>query len=363
MSLVVQADEARTIEDNLNSILWLAVIGGLLAVAVLWVFLRNLRLVLVVAVSVPVSILISLNLFYALDITINTLTLVGLAIAIGMLVDNSVVVLENIFRHMGLKRDAWEAVVGGTKEVARAIVASTLTTVAVFVPFLFSTNATVKALGRQVGAAIISTLLVSLAAAFLVVPTLAYRILRSHPEMAASGIFARWRRIRPMQVFTVLLKTSLRAPARAVVVALAAFFITISLCLTLSVNAPREAELRNFSLYAIMPSGMTLEAADEQVKGMDALLKDIPEVSERLATIQEDSTILSFTLVEDFGKKSGRSISAIKEDILDKLGRAFPRVTFSADAPAQNAQFRAGAPAREGGAAEAGPGAGAERSP
>ena len=358
LSLVVQADEAKTIEDNLNSILWLAVIGGLLAVAVLWVFLRNLRLVLVVAVSVPVSILISLNLFYALDITINTLTLVGLAIAVGMLVDNSVVVLENIFRHMGLKKDAWDAVVNGTKEVARAIVSSTLITVAVFVPFLFSTNATVKTLGRQVGAAIISTLLVSLAVAFLVIPMLSYRILRAHPDMATSGIFARWRRIRPMQIFTVLLKTSLRAPARAVVVALAAFFVTISLCLTLSVNAPREAQLASFNLYAIMPSGMTLEAADEQVKGMDGLLKDIPEVSERLATIQEDSTILSFTLVEDFGKKAGRSIGAIKEDILGRLSRAFPRVTFSADAPAQNAQFRAGSGGMGGGSGGGGGGSG-----
>jgi multidrug efflux pump subunit AcrB/ABC-type multidrug transport system ATPase subunit len=358
ISLVVQADEAKTIEDNLNSILWLAIIGGLLAVAVLWVFLRNLRLVLIVAVSVPVSILISLNLFYALDITINTLTLVGLAIAIGMLVDNSVVVLENIFRHMGLKKDAWEAVVGGTKEVARAIVSSTLTTVAVFVPFLFSTNATIKMLGRQVGAAIISTLLVSLAVAFLVIPTLSYRILRAHPDIATSGIFARWRRIRPMQIFTVLLKTSLRAPARAVVVALVAFFVSISLCLTLSVNAPREAQLSSFSLYALMPSGMTLEAADEQVKGMDGLLKDIPEVSERLATIQEDSTILSFTLVEDFQKKAGRTISAIKEDILDRLSRAFPRVTFSADAPAQNAQFRAGSGGMGGGSGGGGGGGG-----
>jgi len=349
VSLVVQADEARTIEDNLDSILWLALIGGLLAVAVLWVFLRNLRLVLVVAVSVPASILISLNLFYVLGITINTLTLVGLAIAVGMLVDNSVVVLENIFRHMGLKRDAWEAVVGGTKEVARAIVSSTLTTVAVFVPFLFSTNATVKTLGRQVGAAIIGTLLVSLAVAFLVIPALSYRILRAHPEMAASGIFARWRRIRPMQIFTVLLKTSLRAPARAVVIALAAFFVSISLCLTLSVNAPREPQLSNFSLYAIMPSGMTLDAADELVKGMDAQLEGIPEVSERLATIQEDSTILSFTLVEDFEKKAGRSVSAIKENILNRLSRAFPRVAFSADAPAQNAQFRAGSAGTGGG--------------
>ena len=349
VTLIVQADEAKTIEDNLKSILWLAVIGGLLAVAVLWVFLRNIRLVLTVAVSVPVSILISLNLFYILKISINTLTLVGLAIAIGMLVDNSVVVLENIFRHMGLRKDPWESVVRGTTEVSRAIISSTLTTVAVFVPFLFSANPTVQVLGRQVGAAIISTLLVSLAVAFLVIPTLSYRLLRKRPDMLASGFFARWRRIRPMQIFMVLLKTSLRYPARAVILALVAFFVTISLCLTLSVNAPREAQLTDFSLYAIMPSGMTLEAADEQVKGMDDLLKDIPEISERLATIQEDNTILSFRLVEDFEKKAGRTISAIKEGVMGRLSRAFPRITFSADAPTQNAQFRSGAVGTGGG--------------
>ena len=342
ISLVIQADEAQTIEDNLKSILWLAVIGGLLAVAVLWIFLRNLRLVLIVALSVPISILVSLNLFYLLKISINTLTLVGLAIAIGMLVDNSVVVLENIFRHMGRNKDAWKSVVEGTTEVSRAIVSSTLTTICVFIPFLFSTNATIQLLGRQVGAAIVSTLLVSLAVAFLVIPTLSYRLLRRRPEMSASGFFARWRRIRPMQVFMVLLKTSLRFPARAVVIAIVAFFITFNLCLTLSVNAPREVQLTTFSIYAIMPSGMTLDAADEQVKSMDDLLKDIPELSERLATIMEDSTILSFRLAEDFEKKSGRTVTAIKDDIIQRLSRSFPRIAFSADAPTQNAQFRSG---------------------
>jgi multidrug efflux pump subunit AcrB/ABC-type multidrug transport system ATPase subunit len=342
LSLVIQSDEARTIEDNLQSILWLALAGGLLAVAVLWVFLRNLRLVMMVAVSVPVSILISLNLFYALKISINTLTLVGLAIAIGMLVDNSVVVLENIFRQMSVKKDVKEAVVEGTSEVARAIAASTLTTIVVFVPFLFSTNPMVQTLGRQVGVAIISTLIVSLAVAFLLIPTLSYRLLSRHRDILASSFYVRWRRIRPMQIFMTLLKTGLRYPARAVVAAAVVFFVSLSLCLNLSVNAPREAELTEFSIYAIMPSGMALEAADEQVKKMDDQLTNIPEVDERLATIQENSTILTFKLKPDFEKKAGRSISAVKEAIVDSLARAFPLVEFSTDAPQQNAQFRAG---------------------
>ena len=349
MSLVIQADEARTIEDNLRSILRLAAVGGLLAVAVLWIFLGNLRLVLTVAVSVPVSILISLNLFYALKISLNTLTLVGLAIAIGMLVDNSIVVLENIFRHMDRSGNAGRAVVEGTAEVSRAIISSTLTTAVVFLPFLFSTNPTIRMLGRQVGLAIVSTLLVSLAAAFLIIPTLSYRLLRKRPDMPASGFFARWRRIRPMQVFLVLLKTGLRFPARAAVVAVAAFFAAFNLCLTLSVNAPREVQLADFSLYAMMPSGMTLEAADELVRSMDDLLKDIPEVGERLATIMEESTILSFRLVEDFEKKAGRPVSAVRDDIVQRLSRAFPRVNVSSEAPTQSSRFRSGAGSAGGG--------------
>ncbi|MCP4566134.1 MAG: efflux RND transporter permease subunit, partial [FCB group bacterium] len=100
ISLVIQTDEAEVIETNIDDILLLALIGGLLAVVVLWVFLRNLALVVIAASAIPISVLISMNLFYALDITINTLTLVGIAIAIGMLLDNSIVVLENIHRQL-----------------------------------------------------------------------------------------------------------------------------------------------------------------------------------------------------------------------------------------------------------------------
>ena len=91
VELVIQVDEARVIEDNMKSILVLGFVGSLLAIAVLWVFIRRLKFVFIIALNNPVSILISMNLFYALGITINTLTLVGIAIAVGMLLDSSVV--------------------------------------------------------------------------------------------------------------------------------------------------------------------------------------------------------------------------------------------------------------------------------
>ena len=348
ISLVIQADEAKTIEDNIHSILWLILIGGLLAVAVLWVFLRNASLVLTVSASVPISILISMNVFYALKITINTLTMVGLAIAIGMLVDCSVVVLENIVRHASLTGDVRQAVVRGTKEVARAIFASTLTTVAVFCPFLFSTKFEVRTLGAQAGASVITTLLVSLGVAFLLIPVLAFHFL-SRRQSVHSGNPPRVRPLSRMrQVYVVLLKTCFRYPVRTIVVTIALFFLSLGLCLTLSVDVPREVELLTFNIYALMPSGTTLEAADEQVKAMDSLLKNIPEVSDRLATIEEDNIILAFKLADDFKRKSTRSVNEIKEDIIDRLSKAYPRVEFSATEPQQNSRFMGGGGAGSG---------------
>ena len=88
---------------------------------------------MVIALALPISILSSFNLFYAFDITLNSLTLVGMALAVGMLLDNSVVVLENIYRVYQLKKSAYTAVLTGTKEIWRSIFAATLTTITVFV--------------------------------------------------------------------------------------------------------------------------------------------------------------------------------------------------------------------------------------
>ena len=167
VEIVVQNNSAETMEKNINQIINLAVTGAILAIMILWFFLRNIRLVTIIAVSIPVSVYAAFNFFYAYDISINSLTLVGIALAIGMLVDNSVVVLENIYRLAGLGKDPETAVKQGTTEVWSAIFASTLTTVVVFFPFIFSTNFLIKIIGKNIGVSIVSTLLVSLAIAML----------------------------------------------------------------------------------------------------------------------------------------------------------------------------------------------------
>ena len=122
---------------------------AILAVVILWFFLRNLRLVTVIAISIPASVYTAFNFFYAFDISINSLTLVGIALAVGMLVDNSVVVLENIYRLAGSGKDFETSVKQGTKEVWRAIFASTMTTVVIFLPFLFTSNFLVEIIVKE----------------------------------------------------------------------------------------------------------------------------------------------------------------------------------------------------------------------
>lgn len=101
VEIVVDSNTAETMENNINQIIQLAITGGLLAVIVLWFFLKNVRLVLLIALAMPISIFTAFNIFYVAGITVNSLTLIGMALAVGMLLDNSIVVLENIYRLSG----------------------------------------------------------------------------------------------------------------------------------------------------------------------------------------------------------------------------------------------------------------------
>ncbi len=340
VELIIQNDAAEIIEDNIDTIKMLALIGGILAIIILWIFLKNLPMVLTVAASIPISILISMNFFYAFDISINTLTLVGIAIAIGMLLDNSIVVLENIHRKLALGKSKYDSVVDGTSEVIRAVSASTLTTVCVFLPFVFSENFLIQTMGRHVGVSIISTLLVSLVVAFLLIPVFAYRFLLSSSGANVHNFNIISQKNRLQQIYTLLLKSCLRFPARTVLLGITAFFVSIIISLALSINISEEVETETFQMYATMPSGTTLKSSDEQVILMDERLLEIAELDDRTANIQEDNIVFSFKLKEDYDEIDKRDLPEIKDDILEKLNNGFPRVDFSYEQPATNSRFR-----------------------
>ena len=168
---------AMIVNSVLSNLSW----GGVLAILVLAVFLKSMRPTLVVAFSIPISVLFALVLMYFTGVTLNIVSLSGLALGVGMLVDNSIVVIENIYRLRGQGMPAAKAAVQGAKQVAAAIAASTLTTVCVFLPIVFTEGLT-RQLFADMGLTIAYSLCASLIVALTLVPTLSSTLLRSEKE-------------------------------------------------------------------------------------------------------------------------------------------------------------------------------------
>jgi multidrug efflux pump subunit AcrB len=314
IEIVIQSNVAEVMENNINQIMELALIGGVLAIIVLWIFLKNLRIVSIVAVAIPISILASFNLFYAADISINSLTLVGLALAVGMLLDNSVVVLENIYRLASGDASAENAVIKGTGEVWRAIIAATLTTIVIFLPFVFSSNLLIKLYGLHVGISIVSTLLISLAVALLFIPMAANFMLTGS---RAKNVF--YEKVttnsRIIQIYILVLKTCMRYPAGTIISVVILFFVSVFTVLSVSVNTLSEPESEEFKLYVTMPTGSILESTDLIVTQLEEQLAGQKEVEDVISQIQEEEALVTVKLKEDFEKIADRSLQEIKEDI------------------------------------------------
>jgi len=299
-------------EDNIDQIIRLALTGGLLAIFVLWVFLRNVRLVLLLALAMPISIFAAFNFFFAFDVSINSLTLIGIALAIGMLLDTSVVVLENIYRLRSLGVSAAESVVRGTGEVWRSIVAATATTIAVFLPFVFANNFLIKLFSRHIGVSIISTLSVSLLVSLLLIPMAVHVILSRRKNNKKEVYQEVSLNNRIVRVYLSLLKTALRNPAPTIIGVLILFFATILTTLSVSVNKLSELETNRITLYVTMPTGTTLEATDALVAGMEEALMTIEEHEEVISRIEEEEATVSILLQEDYRKINMRSFGQIQ---------------------------------------------------
>ncbi len=318
VEIVVQNNSAEIMEKNINQIINLAITGGLLAVMILWFFLRNIRLVTIIGLSIPISVYSAFNFFYAADISINSLTLVGMALAIGMLVDNSVVVLENIYRLAGLGKDPETAVKQGTTEVWRSIFASTLTTVIVFLPFIFSTNFLIKMIGKNIGVSIISTLMVSLLVAVLFIPMATYFLLSGNKN-SESTIFKKLSiHDRLIQAYHLILKACMRKPAATIIGTLVVFFAALLISLTLSISSSQEVDTPNFRLSVTMPGGSTLEKTDAVVTEIESRLASLPEKEDIVSRIEEERATVTINLPKDWDKKSKRSLPEIKNDISEK---------------------------------------------
>ncbi|MBQ1849907.1 MAG: efflux RND transporter permease subunit, partial [Lachnospiraceae bacterium] len=176
LHVITLMDQGIYIDMVMDSIVKNILFGGGLAILILLLFLRDLRPTMVVAFSIPISLVTAIVCMYFSGVTLNVISLSGLALGIGMLVDNSIVVIENIYRMRGEGASMKDAAIEGAKEVAGAIVASTLTTVCVFLPIVFTEGIT-RQLFVDMGLTIAYSLFASLVVALTVVPAMASKVL------------------------------------------------------------------------------------------------------------------------------------------------------------------------------------------
>lgn len=172
MAVTKVYDQSTFISSAVNEVVWAGIIGGILAIIILYLFLRNFWATVIISLSIPVSIIATFNLMYGNDISLNIMSLGGIALGIGLLVDNSIVVLENISRHREMGKSPLQAASDGAGEVGTAVIASTLTTIAVFFPLVF-VEGIAGQLFRDQALTVTFSLLASLVVAITLIPMLA----------------------------------------------------------------------------------------------------------------------------------------------------------------------------------------------
>ena len=287
ITMEIAVDQSEFINSSISNVTKNALYGGLLAVIILFLFLRNIRSTFIVAIAIPVSIISTFALMYFGDLSINLISLGGLALGVGLLVDNSIVVLENIYRLAEEGKDIKKASVEGAKQVGMAVFASTMTTVAVFLPIVFVEGFT-AIIFKQLSYTVTFSLLASLVIALTVVPMLSSKILRVGEQKTRKrkgiglGIILDGfsKAIDGVNNFySSLLKSALRHRLISVIIALVVLISSLFLVTMVgSEFFPMEDE-GSFSVQIEMPFGASLNETDEMVKRVEEIVNQIPEKS------------------------------------------------------------------------------------
>lgn len=246
--------------------------GALLAMLILFLFLKNLRPTLVIAISIPISVISTFVLLYISNTTLNMISMGGLALGVGMMVDNAIVVLESIYRHRKEGKGRIEAALTGTKEVGGAIIASTLTTVVVFVPIVF-TEGIASEVFKEMALTVTFSLLASLAVALTIVPMLSSKMLNVSSEKEGrnsllSKIINVWdRAINGLDdIYRVVLKGVLNSRLITIILTIIISGASIATVFFIGTEFIPSTDQGLLTVSIDMGDGILLEETDEVVK-------------------------------------------------------------------------------------------------
>ncbi|MCT7353029.1 efflux RND transporter permease subunit [Streptomyces sp. 15-116A] len=326
-SLTVVSDQGPAVSKAIEGLTTEGALGLLFAVLVILVFLASVRSTLVTAVSIPLSVVLALIVLWTRDLSLNMLTLGALTIAIGRVVDDSIVVLENIKRHLGYGEERRAAILNAVREVAGAVTSSTLTTVAVFLPIGLVGGMVGELFGSfslTVTAALLASLLVSLT----VVPVLSYWFLRAPkgtPEDAAEArriAEEKEARSRLQRMYVPVLRFATRRRLTSVAIAVVVLIGTFAMAPLLKTNFFDQGDQRVLTVRQELKPGTSLAATDAQARKVERLLTDTEGVKDYQVTVGSSGWMAAFGGGTDTNQATYQVMledSASFEDVQDHL--------------------------------------------
>jgi HAE1 family hydrophobic/amphiphilic exporter-1 len=286
-------DQAPFIEQSIESLATEGVLGLAFAVVVILIFLLSIRSTLVTAISIPASVLVTFIGMWATGYSLNVLTLGAITIAIGRVVDDSIVVIENIKRHLGLGEEKRAAILAAVKEVASAVTASTATTVAVFLPIALVSDVTGE-LFRPFALTVTIALVASLFVSLTIVPVLAYWFLKApkNPEPEHDELE---KPTRLQKAYLPALNWTLRHPVVTLTAAAVVLAGTGALYTLVPTNFVSDSGQNTMTVTQTLPAGSNLQAVDDASKKVETELLDIEGIDVVQVSIGSDGgSIRSF---------------------------------------------------------------------
>ncbi|MEW2508511.1 efflux RND transporter permease subunit [Streptomyces sp. NPDC046870] len=325
--LTVVSDQGPAVSKSIKGLTTEGALGLLFAVLVILVFLASVRSTLVTAVSIPLSVVLALIVLWTRGLSLNMLTLGALTIAIGRVVDDSIVVLENIKRHLGYGEERREAILTAVREVAGAVTSSTLTTVAVFLP-IGLVGGMVGALFGSFSLTVTAALLASLLVSLTVVPVLSYWFLRAPkgtPEDAAQARREAEEKeagSRLQRAYVPVLRFATRRRLTSVLIALVVLVVTFGMSGLLKTNFFDQGDQEVLTVKQRLKPGTSLAATDAQAKRVEKLLAATEGVKDYQVTVGSSGFMAAFGGGTDTNQASYQVMlkdSASYDDVREQL--------------------------------------------
>jgi len=327
-------DQSEFIKLSINQVARNTIVGGILAVLVLLLFLRNIRSTLIIGLAIPFSVISTFILVYFAGITLNVMSLGGLALGVGMMVDSAIVILENIYRYRQMGYGRIDAAVKGSSEVGSAVMASTLTTVAVFLPIVF-VEGLASELFKQLALTVSFSLLASLFVALTLIPMLSSKILKvdNKDESPSKGVFDKLadlvqRALNALdERYRILLSWSLKHRKKVVITVTLALFGSFALVPMVGTEFIPATDTGEIAIQVELPKGSVLSDTSNAATEVEDILKEVPEVQTVFTSIGTtgqgmgaQGSEISRILVKVGGKSErDRSSEEIMEDMRNRL--------------------------------------------